>query len=213
MTRFPFDAPRRLPLAVAVIAFATLVGASAIGAPAAPASPPDCSFDRQAMLALDYLQFDETKDAGWRVIAHRPGCELRAADLLELYRDRRERQVAALAWHEGQLRAAAGETERAIALFESSREKGGHEGPYIDASVAFLRHDRAALLDARRRLAAMPEPEGFRKAAEAHRLKTGEELDWPLNLAIVDGLIACFDRSYDYAYGHCRGPAPPPAKP
>ena len=42
------------------------------------------------------------------------------------------------------------------------------------------------------------------QAAERFKATYGRELAWPLNLDVVDGLIACFGEAYSKAYGDCR---------
>ena len=91
----------------------------------------------------------------------------------------------------------------AIALMLEGRDQESDAiQPYVDASVAFLRQDREALLAARARLVALPVPEYFARAAERYRANYPDlpPLSWPLNLNKVDGFIACFDRPYREAY-------------
>ncbi|MBS0298211.1 MAG: hypothetical protein JSR45_18075 [Proteobacteria bacterium] len=165
-------------------------------------SPPaaDCAYDRKAMLALDFDKFDQDP-AGWRALDHKPGCTLAAAELISIYRRKVRQQAAGLAWHEGQLRAAEGDYARAIVLMEESRADGGHDGAYVDATIAFLRRDKPALLEARARLAALPQPDGFAEAAKRYNLTHAQPLTWPMNLNVVDRLIRCYDQSYRVAYG------------
>jgi hypothetical protein len=75
---------------------------------------------------------------------------------------------------------------------------------YVDASIAFLKRERPALLAARESLARLPKPPGF-----APRDPNGRPLpiDWPMNLNVVDGFVACFGKSYREAY------SPPCTKP
>jgi hypothetical protein len=176
------------------------VTAAALAGLATAAHGADCAYDRKAMLHMDYEAFDEGPQ-GWRSVAHRDGCKAAAADLLAAYRARQEEEVAFLAWHEGQMRAFAGETDQAIRLFEVSRAAGGHDPEYVDATIAFLKRDKPALLDARRRLAAQPEPPDFAERAARYKTRTGQTITWPMNLHVIDGLIACWDKPYSEAYG------------
>ncbi|MFZ5748050.1 MAG: hypothetical protein ACOY45_10415 [Pseudomonadota bacterium] len=178
----------------------------------------DCSYDRAAMLALDEDQFDQDLDGGWRALENR-GCLAEAADLLRAYRDAVPRRSAALLiWHEGQLRATMGQTDQAIALFEQARKPVAEDSigwnHYVDGSIAFLRHDRPALQAARDRLAQVPPP-----AERPTFTLNGQTVTppWPLNLNVLDGFLACFDRSYADAYGpECSKPmkleAVPPSR-
>ena len=63
----------------------------------------------------------------------------------------------------------------------------------------------AALQAARDRLAAVPPPPGFEEDAARFKTQYGRELSWPLNLDVLDGFLACFDKPYDEAYSRdCR---------
>ncbi len=91
---------------------------------AEPAQPAACSYDRTAMLALDQDAFDQDLQGGWRTIADRPGCTLAAADLLRDYRQAHAITGGIVVWHEGQMRAEAGQTAQAIAcskILQASR--------------------------------------------------------------------------------------------
>ncbi len=168
--------------------------------------PPGCLQPDAAMLALPLHDFDQTP-AGWRSL-DAEGCEAVGADAIARYREiNREglenEDLGTLIWHEGQLRAAAGQTEAAIALMLKGRnEESEAIQPYVDATVAFLRRDREALLAARERLLGLPVPDYFAAAAERYRVNYPDlpPLVWPLNLNKVDGFIACFDRPYREAY-------------
>lgn len=175
-------------------------------APTTPAAHP-CQLDFTASLALGQDAFDQDMNGGWRALAQRPGCEGVAADLVHAYRSNLESHLSILYWHEGQLRANIGQIPEAIRLMEQSRKADDRFGwnPYVDATVAFLSGDRAALAAARGALAALPRPEGFRDEV----LANGFRMTWPPNLAVVDGLVRCFGRPYREAYGapSCREPA------
>lgn len=167
---------------------------------------PDCPAPSAAMLALPLHDFDQT-DAGWRSLAT-PGCEAVAADAIARYRvDNAAGLVAkdtgTLDWHEGQMRASAGQTEAAIAIFESRLETS-HASfrPYHEATIAFLRRDRAGLEAAQTWLLALPEPEEFTSAKARYEATYPDlpPLVWPMNADIVAGLLACFDRPYREAY-------------
>ena len=164
-----------------------------------------CIADRDAFMAMDYWTFDQAPE-GSQSVSRKPGCELAKADLIRDYhaalRAKGEPvthtfeqgtvtfsetgEVSLLYWHEGQVRAINGQTEAAIALFRKSIKPaeasvmGWNE--YVRASVAFLQGDRAALETERANLAAIVPATN-------------------LNLGVVDGLIACFRRSYKDAYG------------
>jgi hypothetical protein len=174
----------------------------------AAAAPAPCVVDRERLLALDPPAFDQDLAGGWRAVAAREECQSAAADLIRDYRRMHGLNDSILYWHEGQLRALAGQTSAAITLFERSRkgpaDRFGWDA-YVDATIAFLRHDRRALMAARESLASLPRPADFNpRDPQGHPLR----LAWPVNLDAVDGLIACFGRPYSQAYGpSCRAPA------
>ncbi len=169
--------------------------------------PPDCTFDRSALLAEDVKTFDGDMHGGWRPLAEK-GCMREAADLIAAWRaahpDLPADRAMGIAWHEGQMRASFGDTAGAIADLSLSLK---HPDPafrdYVVATIAFLKHDRPGLLAARAALAAEPKPDGFDAAAADARARYGDVVVWPINLDKVDGLIACFDKPYKAAYG-CR---------
>ena len=186
--------------------------AIALSAQPVPSTAPDsCIRNRDELLALGQQAFDQDLQGGWRAVAARDGCEIAAADLIRDYRAARGLTDTILFWHEGQLRAEAGQTEAAIALFESSRKEPSDRfgwNAYVDATIAFLRGDRAALIAAREALAALPRPADFEPRDPQGRPL---QVSWPMNLQVVDGLIACFGRSYKQAYArNCAAASPPP---
>jgi hypothetical protein len=159
-----------------------------------------CVFDRAELLALDEHSFDQDMNGGWRAVARHEECAEIAADLIREYRETRGSTSTILYWHEGQQRAFAGSTDEAIRLFEKSRKTFDIFGwnLYVDASIAFLKRDKPALLAAREALARLPRPEGFDpRDAQGNVVN----VSWPLNLSFVDGFITCFDREYKEAYG------------
>lgn len=181
---------------------ASLLAALALGQTA----PTDCRQPDAAMLALPLNDFDQT-DAGWRSL-DKEGCEAVVAETIARYRVQNRDALAGqdtgtLIWHEGQLRAAAGQNEAAIALMLEGRDQESEAlQPYVDASVAFLRQDRPALEAAYARLMALPVPDYFTRAAERYAANYPDlpPLSWPLNRDKVEGFLACFDRPYREAY-------------
>lgn len=169
----------------------------------AQAASAPCTFDRAALLAMDEQAFDQDLEGGWRPLEQRD-CKAEVADLLRDYRAAHPdgRLNAVIGWHEGQVRAKLGQTERAIALFDAARKPPEQDSigwnHYVAGSIAFLRHDRAALQQARDMLAALPRP---------NQLPTwtvnGKKVPmaWPVNLNVLDGFLRCFDKPYEQAYG------------
>lgn len=173
---------------------------------------PPCAIDRMMALLLDEQAFDQGPE-GWRRLAN-PDCFAAAADLIRDWRAAHPGHSPMLHWHEGQMRAAAGQYEHAAMLFEAARA-GPNEwnidtgwNAYVDASIAFVRRDAARLQAARNHLADLPPPPLQTQAAPAARAEPLPE-NWPPNLDVVDGLIACFDKPYaDAMNPACRQSEP-----
>ncbi|MDP3737038.1 MAG: hypothetical protein Q8R02_06595 [Hyphomonadaceae bacterium] len=195
-------------------------------APEAPAAPQlsaeQCGVDLGKHMNLTFDEFDQNLDAGWREIANKPGCQQAGADLIALYRDQQlAQQAAGLDWHEAQLRAAAGETGKALDLFrrnlafkKANAEDAGAAADvlYGEATIAFLERDRKTLQAKRDALAALPKPDWFEVTAANFRKKFPDAkavMAWPTNLNVVDGFIACFDKPYTEAYSFNCQPRPP----
>lgn len=183
-----------------------MIVTSLLAALALQTASADCRQPDAAMLALPLNDFDQTS-AGWRSL-DAEGCEAVVAEAIARYRVQNREALAGqdtgtLVWHEGQLRAAAGQNEAAIALMLEGRD-GEDEAlqPYVDASVAFLRQDRPALETAYARLMSLPIPDYFTRAAERYAANYPQlpPLTWPLNRDKVEGFLACFDRPYREAY-------------
>lgn len=184
-----------------------------------------CTYNKNALLLLDEQSFDQNLSkggGGWRKIANIPGCELAAANLIAEYRSAHPASSPTLVWHEGQMRAAAGEYKRAIPLLISAKkvpeqDKAGWN-IYVDATIAFLEGNKPELFRARDRLAAIPFPseteiqplKGGYIEFPAHNGQPAMKIRWPPNIDVVDGLIACFGKPYSEAYGRasCRRKSP-----
>lgn len=166
-----------------------------------------CEYDQAEMLALEQNAFDQSP-AGWRSITQQGDCNLEAADLVRDYIAAHDLEVSILYWHEGQLRAMAGQTDRAIALLDLSRkpettiDRFGWNH-YVDATIAFLKKDKLSLTNARAELSVTPKPPNYNPVDVNGN---PVEMIWPPNLNVVDGLLDCFDQSYDQAYNNCSYP-------
>jgi hypothetical protein len=202
-------------LAILLLALAATTAPRPVTAVPAGITAPECRVDREALLKLDYEAFEQDINGGWRPLGAVQGCEAATADLIRDYRLRNGGAVAgqrieyltSLLRHESQLAAAAGQSDRAIALRRAARGSPAWEAYYYDnATIAFLKRDRAQLLENRAKLAAVPEAEGHAAGVAAFEKKFGRPgPSWPPNLEVVDGLIACFDRPYAEAYSFaCR---------
>ncbi len=181
----------------------TTLPASAGAGATVQSAPASCTYNREQMLALDRERFDQDADGGWRAVAQQPGCLREAADLIRDYHQAQTEKSFELYWHEGQVRAISGESARAIELFEMSYNLQSDPGGwniYVDATIAFLRQDKTALLKAYLALANLPVP------ANAQLDENGNSIadSWPPNLGVVEDLLACFGQEYRTAYQNCR---------
>ncbi len=164
--------------------------------------PTDCTYDFDAMLALDRQAFDQDMGGGWRVLADR-GCDAEAAELIREWRHEKRDHASILYWHEGQLRALAGQTREAIALFQLTYKAADDDADfgwnhYVDGTIAFLRRDRDGLAVATRRLADLPPPTSSSwYDSDAKPLFN----QWPPNLPVLKAFERCWDRDYKGAYG------------
>ncbi len=198
---------------VALILVAVLAACSTVPV------PDMCAYDKDALLTLDEHAFDQdlaNGGGGWRKIGNIPGCELVAAELISDYRAKHRTSNSILAWHEGQMLASAGEYDRAIPQLLSARKDPAQDpmgwNHYVDATVAFLQRDHGGLVQARDRLAAIPYPAGSDLPPvkdgyiefPAQEGRPAMRFRWPPNIEAVDGLVACFDKPYNEAYGACR---------
>jgi hypothetical protein len=174
-------------------------------------SPKSCAYDRARLLALDENQFDQDMSGGWRELSSIPGCALVAADLLHDYREAHHKDSGLLFWHEAQVRADAGQYPEAITLmkraYKPAEEDKAGWNPYVEATIAFLRRDKAAFEQARLKLAAVQPPvgagippviNGYMEAEFADGSK--RKIRWPINIDVVEGLENCFDKPYFEAY-------------
>ena len=187
--------------------FTLLLAASAASQPTP--QTPDCSYDRDAMLALGQTEFDQDMDGGWRPLASREGCEIAAAELIREWRHEKRNHASILYWHEGQMRAIGGQTRQAIALFEltfgpTHEDAGFGWNHYVDGTIAFLEGDRERLGAAMDRLKAIPEPSNN---SYTRADGTVVKMSWPPNLNVLEGFERCWGQDYKVAYGpECTRP-------
>jgi tetratricopeptide (TPR) repeat protein len=160
------------------------------------------------MMSLSFDAFDQDMSGGWRSVVETQGCELRAAQVIEAYMKKNKatipnNRLGQMNWHLGQIWANAGQTRKAIAAFEASIEPNDFDRHYAQATIAFLKRDRAKFDAARASLAAEPKPQGFEDAVRRFQEKypTLAPPTWPTNLDVVDKLGRCFDAPYGKAYG------------
>ncbi len=215
------SARKRAPITCASMLVAILALAACVRVPREVAGT--CAADEPALMALDYAAFDQSLPAGgWRGVAARPGCNAAAAALIAKWRARHGAAVApgdlrTLWWHEGQALALAGDYKAAAVRLEMARSLRNDPPPppnapaesvtewragiavrdaWEDATIAFVRRDRAAFDRAYARLVAVPEPAGFRQMQAMILAKTGTRMAWPLNIEGVEQMRACFRHLY-----------------
>ncbi|WP_184411796.1 hypothetical protein [Xanthomonas translucens] len=206
----------RIGLAIVFMALLSARDASAAGQDIRT-----CEIDRASLLALDQQHFDQDVSdggGGWRAVAARPGCETVAADLIRDYRKAHPDDPGILYWHEGQLRAFAGDYPAAMALMQASKKPAAQDpagwNPYVDATMAFLAHDAKRLAAAKKALEAVPPSpdlpplhDGFIEMP----MQNGQmfKMRWPPNADVVEGLARCMEKSYAVAYSQeCRAGSP-----
>jgi hypothetical protein len=124
-----------------------------------PAASPACAIEdsrRRAILAANYDAFDQSAEgaASWRSVMN-DGCYETAASLILGYVDRNRARLSAeelrtLEFHAGQVFALAGDDAKAAPHFEKSLGGSREWRAYVEATLAFVRHDRAAFDQARR---------------------------------------------------------------
>ena len=176
--------------------------------PAEPAQP-DCTYDLVAMLELDRKAFDQDiPNGGWRGLSNN-GCHEEAAELIREWRHEKRDHEGILYWHEGQMRAYAGQTKEAIALFELTYNPPEFDADfgwnhYVSGTIAFLRRDKDALSAAIDRLSGIPEPSDN---SFARSDGTVVKMQWPPNMNVLRGFEQCWDQPYARAYGgECTEP-------
>ena len=160
----------------------------ALAAAADTCTLPDTEVERQRL--LPYAAFDSTPGPhGWRQL-NGQGCTEVAVSLLTAYASANAGRLTSaqdmeIAFHAGQAFAMAGQHQKSIAHFERALAPGAtpERRAYVEATLAFLKHDRQALVSARERYASV--------APGSMRLR------------FIDGFLACPDASYVKAV-HCR---------
>lgn len=182
-----------------------ILGALLASSTALAQSDLPCDVDMAQMLSLNQRDFDQDPNKGWRPLYQKPGCRSAAADLIRAYIDANGEEGIMMTFHEGLMRAMDGDIQPAIVLLERTYTPANKPdlygwNHYVDATIAFLQRDKASLQNARELLFAVPRPEDFRSVDSFGK---PIEMKWPPNLNVVDGLLECFEHSYDYAYHHC----------
>ncbi len=173
--------------------------------------------ETNTLLALNPQQFDQDFSGGWRPVGDR-GCHEAAAGLILAYIDHTdytlsEAHIRLMRWHAGQMIANSGDYTAAIDLLDDTFAPESDDPTwnlYVEATLAFLRRDREALVAARDELAATPVSEE-EQAARRQFLRDNPRIRMPRgfvtepnNLPVVNRLIECFESDYETAYmGNC----------
>ena len=182
-----------------------------VAPPEAPAkaAEPDCTYDLDAMLALDRQAFDQDiPSGGWRGLSNK-GCYEEAAELIREWRHEKRDHNSILYWHEGQMRAYAGQTGEAVALFRRTYAAPEDDGDfgwnyYVSGTIAFLQGDQEGLNRAIEGLATIPEPSNN---SFTRPDGTVVKMNWPPNMNVLEGFKACWGKPYKDAYGSaCTDP-------
>ena len=146
--------------------------------------------ERQRQLALTYEAFDSApKPYGWRAL-NASGCTDAAVALLKSYLQANRLKLTAeerreMPFHIGQVFAFGGRDADAAPYFIQADSPDAPEEwrAFVAAHIAFFRHDRSLLEQARARYAALA--------------KSGS-----MRLKVIDGFLACPTKSYMEA-AHC----------
>jgi hypothetical protein len=146
--------------------------------------------ERTTQLSLPYASFDSRGGSyGWRNL-NASGCADEAVSVLTAYSSANAGRLAGdemreIAFHIGQTLAMAGREQEAIAHFEEAQgvSASAEWRAYVQATLAFLRRDAAALATARETYAAI--------APSSMRLR------------VIDGFVACSREPYAKA-AHCK---------
>ena len=171
----------------------TILVAALLAAAVAPAAAADCAALYRQHLATDlklsYDQFDQTLGGGFRALVGQR-CHKEAGDLLEAWMHANHKDDESVRWHLAQQRALQGDYPEALQwargtldVHEDVAKIHLHWNDYVLATIAFLQHDKPALLAARERVAA------------GAMVSQGDAV----NLKFVDSLVKNFDASYAVA--------------
>ncbi|MEM9839763.1 MAG: hypothetical protein AAF830_11510 [Pseudomonadota bacterium] len=170
------------------------------------------------LLALDQRAFDQDFQGGWRAITKEESCGKAAAEVIKAYlaysTPTPPNSIGILRWHAGQALASDGFEQEALPFFRASFHNNASQGEeldawdhYVIATIAFIEKDRERLVAARDAIATFV-PSEETKAARRRFLEDNPEItmaegfvDQPMNLNVVEGLLACFGKPYGDAYG------------
>lgn len=167
----------------------------------------DCAItmkERAVLLELDYRNFDQNAEDGWRPL-YEGKCFADAAELIVSYISSHPevaRENYMLGFHAGQMFALDDQTERAIDFMSDAYRNRSSKivdwNAFVDANIAFLEKDMNRLVEMRDRIGQQP---ALEKGPGTPDWAIGKKI----NLDVVNGFIACFDQPYSVAYEEaCR---------
>jgi hypothetical protein len=170
------------------------------------------------IMSLDFQSFDQNMNGGWREVANQENCNMASSILIGTYLARSkiyyEIYRSSLRWHMGQMLAYENKYEEAIPYFENTYHANeARTSPwnlYVDGTIAFLKKDKALLRSKRDLLAKSPVSESMKKSRQKYiddnpEVKMYEGyVDEPMNMPVMNDLLACFDQPYSKAYGNCE---------
>ena len=161
--------------------------------PTLPAISPD-----DPLLSLDFEEFDQTPNQGWRILAQ-GGQYLEAAQLIDAYiiqhpaLDSNRQRV--LVFHAGQMYAFGNEYVIARDRFRlainpnESRDDPIRWNAYVNGTIAFLEGNKAGVVFARSQIRAGPTVDGVKP-----------------NLNFIESFLTDVNQSYASAYTNARPP-------
>lgn len=181
-----------------------------LAAPVAAQDEPGarCAHNREAILALEFVAFDQAQGSGWRPL-YEAGCYKEAAELVQDWAKKHPQAPSIIPFHLAQLWGYAGRSDLAIPMFEQIYRESTADAAdpwqlYTEGNLAFLQRDRARLEAATTKLAALPQPPdwGARRVVMADG-SPAPPRPWPPNLNIMQAMLRCWDQTYEIA-AHCH---------
>ena len=180
-----------------------------------------CNVDRgefHRLMGLSQKAFDQDFEGGWRAVAYQDGCEDMAGEIIKAYMlysaPHAPEQLRILRWHAGQVKAGAGKTQEALALFAGAYNPDPEDGTawnlYVDATIGFLNQDKESIQTAYDTLSGIIVSEETKASRRKFLVENPNItmppgfIDEPQNLGVVKTLLECFGRSYSEAYGNCE---------
>lgn len=128
----------------------SLVGLVMVSLPCLVTDTAGCHLDRNVIkesLSLDYQEFDQAEQSGWRIF-YRKACYIEAAQLIKkyiLYKSGTKIELSMLHFHLGQMYALYGNYSDAILsmkkAYRDSASRIINWNAFVNANIAFLEED------------------------------------------------------------------------